>query len=117
MYKKSPSGIGRFVKARFLQSLLVTVPLTAAIIFVSTSILPQITLTFLDTVTILSALRAIATLAFVLGLTLVSPVFAEESRDRNIRIAINLIFVMFTSIILGIEIPRNGLTSKQIFQI
>jgi hypothetical protein len=110
IYKKSPSGIGKFVKARLLQGLLVAVPIAAALIAVSTILVPQITLTPLLINTIWGSLRTLASVALVLGLALINPIFSEESRERTIGIVINLMVVLFATIGLGIGLPRLGLS-------
>ena len=44
MDMKSPSGVEKFVKARLLQSWLVTVPIAIVVVAVSTILVPQISL-------------------------------------------------------------------------
>jgi len=102
LYKKTPSGIGKFVKARLLQSWLVAVPIAAALTAISTISVPQITLTSLLINTLLGSLRTLASVALILGLALINPIFAEESRERNLGIIINLMLVIFATI--GLEI-------------
>jgi len=113
LYRKSPNGVGRFVKARLLQGWLVSVPIAAAIIAVSTILLPQVTLFSLLMNVIWGALRTMASLIFILGLTLLIPVFAEESRERAFGVMINLQAMLFTTIGLEIGLSRLGLSFRK----
>jgi len=108
IYKKAPFGIGKFVKARLLQSWLVAVPIAAALTAISTTTVPQITLTSLLINTLLGSLRTLASVALVLGLALINPIFAEESRERNLGIVINLMVILFATIGLEIGSTRLG---------
>jgi hypothetical protein len=110
LYKKTPSGIGKFVKARLLQGLLVAIPIAAVLIVVSTASVPQMTLTSALTMTILGLLRTVAVVVLVLGLALTIPIFSEGSRERALGPVINLMIVLFATIILSIELPRSGLS-------
>jgi hypothetical protein len=114
MYMKSPSGVGRFVKARLLQGCLVAVPIVAMIVAVSTILVPQVSLTYLLINILLGLLRTIAAVAFLLGLALVIPVFSEESRERNLGIVINLMIAVFATIGLDIGFSRLGLSFESI---
>jgi hypothetical protein len=114
MYMKSPSGVGRFVKARLLQGCLVAVPIVAMIVAVSTILVPQVSLTYLLINILLGLLRTIAAVAFLLGLALVIPVFSEESRERNLGIVINLMIAVFAMIGLDIGFSRLGLSFESI---
>jgi len=113
LYKKSPNGVGRFVKARLLQGWLVSVPIASAIIAVSTILLPQVTLFSLLMNVIWGTLRTMASLIFILGLTLLIPVFAEESRERAFGVMINLQALLFTTIGLEIGLSRMGLSVRK----
>ena len=115
MYMKSPSGVGRFVKARLLQGCLVAVPISAVVVAVSTILVPQISLTSLLINIIWASLRTVAAVAFLLGLALVIPVFSEESRERNLGIVINLMIAVFAMIGLDIGFSRLGLSFENIF--
>jgi hypothetical protein len=110
IFKKSPSGIGKFVKARLVQGWLVAVPIAAGLIAISTILLPQITLAPLLINIVWGSLRTLALVAVVLGLAIINPIFAEQSRERNMGIIINLMVVLFTTIGLGIGLPRLGLS-------
>jgi hypothetical protein len=114
IFKKAPSGVGKFVKARLLQSWLVAVPIAAALTVISTISVPQITLVSLLTDTLLASIRTLATVALVLGLALINPIFAEESRERNLGIVINLMVVLFATIGLELGSARLGLSFGKI---
>ena len=114
IYRKSPSGEGRFVKARLLQGWLVVVPIAAVVVAVSTILVPQITLTSLLVNVIWGSLRTVAAVAFILGLALVIPVFSEKSRERNLGIVINLMIAVFATIGLDIGFSRLGLSFEKL---
>ncbi len=88
IYKKTPSGVGRLVKARLLHGWLVVVPIAAAITAVSTILSPQITFISLLTTTGLSMLFVAANVAFVLGLFLLNPAFSDKSANFMINFMI-----------------------------
>ena len=110
IFKKSPSGVRRFVKARLVQGWLVAVPIAAVLIAVITILLPQISLESLLINIVWGSLRTFALVAVVLGLAIINPIFAEESRERNMGIIINLMVVLFATIGLDIGLRRIGLT-------
>jgi len=114
IYMKSPSGVGRFVKARLLQGCLVAVPISAMVIAASTILVPHVSLTSLLINIIWASLRTVAAVAFLLGLALVIPVFSEESRERNLGIVINLMIAVFATIGLDIGFSRLGLSLEKI---
>jgi len=93
IYRKTPSGVGRFVKARLLQGWLVVVPIAAAVTVLS-AILSQATFVSLLINAGLGVLIAAANVAFVLGLFLVMPAFSEKS----LRFMLNILIVIFVSI-------------------
>ena len=90
IYKKTPSGVGRFVKARLLHGWLVVVSITAAITAVSTILSHQTTFALLA-VTALAILFVSAIVAFVLGLSLLNPAFSDKSGNY----VTNLMITMF----------------------
>jgi len=96
IYRKTPSGVERFVKARLLQGWLMVVPVSAAVTAVSTGLSPQATFVSLLTNTGLGMLIAAADAAFVLGLFLLMPAFSEKS----VKFMLNVLIVIFVSIAL-----------------
>jgi len=90
IFKKTPSGVGRFVKARLLHGLLVVVPITVAITVVST-ILSNQTIFALLAITGLAVLFVSAIVAFILGLSLLNPAFSDKSGSY----VTNLMITMF----------------------
>jgi len=115
LYRKAPRGVGRLVKARLLQGWLVAVPIAAVIMVVSTVLAPQVTLFSLLANILWGSLRAMASVAFFLGLALLIPIFAEGSRERVLGIMIDLQIVLFATIGLEVSFARFGLSSKRIF--
>jgi hypothetical protein len=89
-YKKTPSGIGRFVKARLLHGWLIVVPITVVVTIVQTILSPQATFTFLLANTGIIVLFVAASVVFVLGLSLLNPAFSEKSGN----FVINLMIIM-----------------------
>jgi hypothetical protein len=114
LYRKAPHGVRRFVRARLLQSCLVAVPIAAAIIAVSTILVPEMTLFPLLMNVIWGSLRTMASVVFLLGLALLIPVFAEGSRERAFGAIINLQAILFTTIGLEISFSRFGLSFSKI---
>ena len=94
IYRKTPYGVGRFVKARLLQGWLVVVPIAATVTAVLTSLSPQTTFISLLTNTGLGVLIAAANVALVLGLFLLMPAFSEKS----VKFMLNVLIVIFISI-------------------
>jgi hypothetical protein len=90
IFKKTPSGVGRFVKARLLHGWLVVVPITVAITVVSTILSHQNTFALL-VITALAVLFVSAIVAFVLGLSLLNPAFSDKSGNY----VTNLMITMF----------------------
>ncbi|UCE15938.1 MAG: hypothetical protein JSV12_08800 [Candidatus Bathyarchaeota archaeon] len=90
IYKKTPSGVGRLVKARLLHGWLVVVPIAGTITAVSTILAPQTTLISMLTNTGLMMLTLAASVAFVLGLSLLNPAFSDKSGNY----VLNLMIVM-----------------------
>jgi hypothetical protein len=98
VYKKAPSGLGRFVKARLLQGWLVAVPIGVAITAISLVQIPQITLVELLTYIIFMAQLIAANVTLALGLALFNPEFSENSRAQMMSLVINAQIAMFTSL-------------------
>ena len=113
IFKKSPSGIWKFVKARLFQAWLVTVPIVVVLIVVSNILIPQIGLEILLINVVWGALRALALVAVVLGLAIINPIFAEESRERNMGIIVNLMIILFATIGFEIGLSRVGLSFEK----
>ncbi len=91
IYKKTPSGVGRLVKARLLHGWLVVVPIAAVITTVPTILSPHTTFISLLTNTGLMMLFVAANVAFVLGLFLLNPAFSDKSGNY----VTNLMITMF----------------------
>jgi hypothetical protein len=90
IYRKTPSGVGRFVKARLLQGWLIVVPIAVVTTAVLTIVIPGATLVSLLTNTGLVMLTVAASVPFALGLFLVHPAFSEKGGDY----VLNLMIVM-----------------------
>lgn len=97
IYKKTPYGVGRFVKARLLQGWLVAVPIAAAITAVSIILVPQTAFVSLLAYTGLLVLFVAANVLFALGLSLLNPEFSENARAQMMGLIVNANIAMFTS--------------------
>jgi hypothetical protein len=115
LYKKSPNGLSMFLRAKLLQNWLVAVPIIAVIMCLMTLSVPQVTVFAVSANVIVGSLRAMVTVILFLGLALVIPVFAEESRERAFGVVINLMIVLFATIGLEIVLSRSGLSFGRIF--
>ena len=91
IYKKTPSGVARLVKARLLHGWLVVIPIAAVVTAVSTILIPQTTFISVLTNTGIVMLFLAAIVAFVLGLSLLNPAFSDKSGN----FMLNLMITMF----------------------
>ncbi|MDH5795057.1 MAG: hypothetical protein OEZ24_03005, partial [Candidatus Bathyarchaeota archaeon] len=114
IYRKSPSGTNKFIVTRLLQGCLIMVPFAATMMAVPTILVPHSTITHVIANTVWGSLRAVATVAFVLGLAFLIPTFSEESRARAIGIMINLQVVFFATMGLEIGTSELGLRPSRI---
>ena len=90
IYRKTPSGVGRFVKARLLQGWLTVVPISVVATAVLSIVIPGATLVSLLTNTGIVMLAVAASVPFALGLFLLHPAFSEKGGDY----VLNLMVVM-----------------------
>ena len=98
VYKKSPFGVGRFVKARLLQSMLVAVPIAAMITVVSMVQIPQLALIELLAFTGFLAQLVAGNVVLALGLSLLNPQFSQNAREQMIGLMVNAQVAMFVSV-------------------
>ncbi|UCG37432.1 MAG: hypothetical protein JSV64_03945, partial [Candidatus Bathyarchaeota archaeon] len=115
LYRKSPHGVRRFVKARLLQVLLVSVPVAATVMAASTMLVPHVTVPSILINVALASLRTVAFGVFLFGLALLIPIFAEGSRERAFGAIINAQIALFSTIGLEIGFSRLGLNVKRMF--
>ena len=122
LFKKTPSGVGRLVKAMLLKSWLVAVPIVGAVTAVATALTPRTTLIFLLTNTGLMMLIVAAYVAFVLGLLLLNPAFSKKSvklwLNGMIAALVSIGLFMVSVVVLtgrGLE-PIGGLLYVQLLQ-
>ena len=90
IYKKTPYGVGKLVKARLLHGWLVVVPATAAITAVSTLLISGATLVSLLINIGLVTLTIAADVTFVLGLSLLNPAFSDKSGSYMLNLMITM---------------------------
>jgi len=98
IYKKTPFGVGRFVRARLLQGWLVAVPIGVAVTAVSIISIPQATPVSLLTLIGFMAQLIAANVALALGLSLLNPEFSENTRAQMLGLMINAQVAIFASI-------------------
>ncbi len=94
MFRKAPSGEGRFVKAMLLKGWLMAVPIAGVVTAVITVLSPQTTFISLLTNSGFMMLFIAAYTAFVLGLFFLNPAFSEKS----VRLWLNVIIAIFVSV-------------------
>jgi len=98
IYKKTPNGVGRFVKAKLIQGWLVAVPIATAITVISLIRVPQASLIPLLAYVVIIILLVAANVALALGLALLNPQFSESARAQMSGLMVNANIAMFASI-------------------
>jgi hypothetical protein len=98
IYKKSPFGIGRFVKAKLLQSLLVAVPIGAILTLISLAQVPQLAIIELLVFTGFLAQLVSGNVFLAIGLSLLNPQFSQNAREQMVGLIVNAQVAMFVSI-------------------
>ncbi len=108
IYKKTPSGVGRLVKARLLHGWLVVVPIAAALTAISAILSPQPTFIAVLTITGLVVLTVGANVAFVLGLSLLNPAFSDKSGNYVTNLMITMFVLpngLFIVPLIALDLP------------
>jgi len=113
IYKKTPFGVGRFVKAKIVQGWLVAVPIAAAITAISLILVPQASAVSLLAYIVFIVLLVAANVALALGLALLNPQFSESARAQMGGLMLNANVAMFASI--GVFIGSMVLLDLGIF--
>ena len=113
IYRKAPSGEGRFVKAMLVKSWLMVVPIAAAVTAVRTILSPQTNIISLLTNTGSMSLIVGGNVAFVIGLFLLNPAFSEKS----VKYKINIIIAILVSIGLFLVSLFSILFLTRVFQV
>ena len=98
VYKKTPNGVGRFIKAKLVQGWLIAVPMATAITTFSLILIPGNSATSLLTYIGLVILLVAGNVAIALGLALLNPQFSESVRAQMGALMINANVAMFASI-------------------
>ena len=114
LFRKAPSGEGRFVKALLLKGWLMAVPIAGVVTAIITVLSPQATFISLLANTGFMMLFIAAYTAFVLGLFLLNPAFSEKSPKLgvNIMIATSVSIGLFAVSLLSLM--RMGVRSETI---
>jgi len=98
IYKKTPFGVRRFVKAKLVQGWLVAVPIAAVITAILLIPISQASVVSMLSYVILIILLVAANVALALGLALLNPQFSENARAQMSGLMINANVAMFASI-------------------
>jgi hypothetical protein len=94
VYRKTPSGEGRFVKAMLLKGWIVAVPIAGAIIAVTTMLVPHVSLiSVLINIGFVIVLVA-ANVAFASGLFLLMPVQSEKREELMMNVMVVMVVSM-----------------------
>jgi hypothetical protein len=123
VYKKTPFGVGRLVKARLVQSWLVVIPIAGVVTAATTALNPRSTFVSIIVDVGLMMLLIAANVAFALGLFLLNPPFSVKS----VKLWLNVIIVqmgsigvfiisMFSLVIVGVE-PFGSFLQVQLLQV
>jgi hypothetical protein len=106
IYRKTPNGEEKFVRARLIQSLLVVVPIVAIISTISLSLAPNIRVDSLLAYVGYSVLVISANTQFALGIFLMKPAFSETSGEfiANIMTVLMVNTIMFLFLIIIFEL-------------
>jgi hypothetical protein len=96
LFKKAPSGIGRFIRARLLQGWMIVIPVSAVLTIAQLSLLVDSPIDDIFLITLVLTINAAASMALAIGISLVNPVFSTNQSNHMI----NLMAVMMISAIL-----------------
>lgn len=111
IFRKSPDGVGRFVKARLVQGWLVVMPLAALVVVITAATNPQISVRSVLPNMGMAMLFAAGNVPMVLGLFLINPAFSERSGrfyvDMLVVISLSIVFFVVSMAFL-IE-PLEGM--------
>jgi hypothetical protein len=107
IHKKAPSGIGRLLKARLLQSMLVAVPIGFVVTLISLLRVSGISGLELLGYSLLMAQLIAGNVTLALGVALINPEFSENPRTQMMGLMLNAQAVLFTSI--GVFIATQAL--------
>ncbi len=95
-FKKAPSGLARFIRARLLHGWMIVTPVAAIATIIQLILLVETSLNTLVIVTIVVTLTAAASMAFAIGVSLVHPIFSTNQAKHTINL---LAVVMFSNIL------------------
>jgi len=90
IFRKTPSGVWRLIKARLVQGWLVVVPIAAFAIAISTILSALTSPVYLLINVGLVGLTVAANVTFVLGLFLLNPAFSEKSSSYMLNIMVTM---------------------------
>ena len=109
IYRKTPSGVGRYIRAMLVKSWLMSIPLAMAMIAVTSALRPGITTSVILINTLLVALICMAFGPLHLGIYILNPLFNQKLQ----KIGFNAMFVVIFSIglfLISIQIMMGELT-------
>ncbi len=89
IYKKTPSGVAKFIKAKLLQGWLVAIPIGVVSVTVTMLFIPQMALFSLLAYAGFTAQLIAGNIVIAVGLSILNPVFSENAREQMIGLVIN----------------------------
>ncbi|UCH32103.1 MAG: hypothetical protein JSV05_01555 [Candidatus Bathyarchaeota archaeon] len=98
LYKKTPYGLGRFMKAKLVQGWLIAIPIATLITAISLILIPQTSTMSLLTYIALIAILVAGNVETALGLAFLNPQFSESVRAQMGGLMVNANIAMFASI-------------------
>ncbi len=97
IYKKTPSGVAKFIKAKLLQGWLVAIPIGVVSVTVTMLSIPQLTLFSLLANAGFTAQLLAGNIVIAVGLSILNPVFSENAREQMTGLIINGQVTAFSS--------------------
>ncbi len=94
IYRKTPSGEGRFVKAMLLKGWIIAVPIAGVIIAVATTLVPHVSLISVLINIGFTIVLVAANVAFASGLFLLMPVQSEKREELMMNVMVVMVVSM-----------------------
>ncbi len=98
LFKKVPSGIGRFIMARLLHGWMIVVPVSAVVTFIQLIMLVDSSINSILIITAVVSINSIASMTMAIGVSLINPVFSTNQSNHMI----NMMAVIMISVIIMI---------------
>lgn len=98
LFKKAPSGIGQFIRARLIHGWMIVIPVSAIVTALQLIILVDSSINSILIITAVVTINAAASMAIAIGVSLINPVFSNNQSNHMI----NMMAVIMISIIIMI---------------